>query len=440
MGGKPDVPAPPDFSGIALASEKAANIAAQTSREQLAWAKQQYGQDKSVADRVVNSAITRLEGQDKVAASDRARYVNKFQPLEDQLIADQNKAFDPRQVAAKVGAAQADVSQQFAQARQAAQNQLEGFGVDPSQVRFGALDLGTRVQEAAARAGAGNQARDTQEAVGRALRSEAINIGRGYPGQIAQQYGTALQSGNQAVNAQVATSANGANMMGTGMQWGGLQNQSLGVWGNALTNSYNAQMQAYNAKNSQSSGLGSALGLIGGVGMGIMGLAEGGMAPDGAPPNDTMAVPPDPREQGVAIPTNVSPSRGRAIDDVPAMLTPGEFVVPKDVVAWEGEKSLQKFIQKARDNRAENRVAAPKPASSQPRTAAIPRDMLQGPQHSQPATPIPNIHRQGHAIPIPTSGDPNGMDPGQWTRPINPDQSAAYGDAMDFQYYPVQGV
>jgi hypothetical protein len=33
------------------------------------------------------------------------------------------------------------------------------------------------------------------------------------------------------------------------------------------------------------------------------------------------------------------------------MLTPGEFVIPDDVARWEGEKNLQKIINKAREDR-----------------------------------------------------------------------------------------
>ena len=66
--------------------------------------------------------------------------------------------------------------------------------------------------------------------------------------------------------------------------------------------------------------------------------AEGGAVPEmpeGATP-------------GGAIPGRMSPSGGRAPDDVPAMLTAGEFVVPKDVLSWKGEEFFQKTIENAR--------------------------------------------------------------------------------------------
>jgi hypothetical protein len=56
------------------------------------------------------------------------------------------------------------------------------------------------------------------------------------------------------------------------------------------------------------------------------------------------------------LPEEMSPSAGAIPDDIPAeldsggpaRLNAGEFVVPKDVVAWVGEKGMQQFILKSR--------------------------------------------------------------------------------------------
>jgi hypothetical protein len=56
---------------------------------------------------------------------------------------------------------------------------------------------------------------------------------------------------------------------------------------------------------------------------------------------------------GGAVPAAASPTAGRATDDVPAALTVGEFVVPKDVVAWQGEKKMHDMIIKSREERSE---------------------------------------------------------------------------------------
>lgn len=331
MGGKSDPPPPPDYTPIAKASEESAKLAYKTSSEQLAWAKEKYAEDKIVTDKVVNSALQTQDANAAAAAADRARYVSQYQPLEDSLVRDANEYASGARKDQDIGAATAQVANQFQQQRQQARANLEAFGIDPSSTRYAALDIGMGASEAAAAAAAANKASALTDATGRALRSEAINIGRGYPGQVAATYGTALQGGNQAVNTQLGQTASGANTIGTGAQWQGLGNQALGVWGNTLNMGYQNQLSAWQANQSQSSGIGSILGLAGGVLSAIPGFEEGGAVPE---------------------PETPVPTPGTT-DRAPAMLTPGEFVAPKDVVQWLGEKHFHGLIEKARKEKAE---------------------------------------------------------------------------------------
>lgn len=340
-GGKNSAPPPPDYTPVAEASKESAAISAEVAREQLSWAREQYFLDRDVSDSVIEAALRRLDQTDAQAAADRARYEDIFQPLEDDLAWEAREYANPERQEFEAGRAQADVSQQFEMARTAAQDRLESYGIDPSQTRAGALDVSTRMQEAAARASAGNQARQQVEATGRALRSEAINIGKGYPAQIQGSYNTATQSGNSGVNAGIATTATGANTMGTGAQWQGLSNQAVGTWGNVLNMGYNNALDAYKAENSanQSSGIGSMLGLVGGIGAKLIGLADGGAVPAGE------------EHMGVPVDDDLSPSGGAAVDDVPARLNAGEFVMPKEAVEWIGQKQLYQMIGKAKQER-----------------------------------------------------------------------------------------
>lgn len=353
MGGKNRAPAPPDMSQIAAASERAAELNFQISREQLAWAREQYGQDSEIISRIVDDNLARMEVNDAAAARDRERYERIYQPLEDQAAADAESYGSQERQDYEAGRASAQVADQFETARRAATQNLESFGVDPSSTRFAALDLGTRVQQAAAQAGAANQARTQTEAIGRSLRSEAINVGRGYPGQIAGTYGTALQSGNSGANSQLAGTASGASTMGTGTQWGQMGTNNLNTWGNTINQGYANQMAQYNANQQSSSGLGSILG----AGLGIaansgFALEDGGAIPDGQ------------ATTGGAVPMSASPSGGKAIDDVNAKVNAGEFVVPTDVVKWLGEKHFQQMIEKSRKEKPQ--------APAQPKRAMIP--------------------------------------------------------------------
>ena len=230
-----DPPPPPDYSGIVAAANKSADMSYELANKQFAWAQKTYGENKQVSDMVIGAALDRQAAQDTQAAKDRQRYETIFQPLEDQLAYDAENYASPQRMEQQAGKAEADVAQQFDAARNTAQQRLEQFGVDPSQTRASALDLQSRIAQAAASASAGNQARDQIEQRGMALRSEAINVGRGYPGQIAGEYGGATNSGNAGVNTGLATTASGAQTMGTAPQYQGLGNNALGVWGNTST-------------------------------------------------------------------------------------------------------------------------------------------------------------------------------------------------------------
>lgn len=340
MGGKSKAPAAPDYKPLAAASEASAKYSYELAKRQQDWAESTYAENKALSDVVINKALGALDQQEADAARDRARYEQIYQPLEEQLAYEAETYSSPERMEVEAGKAEADVAAQFQAARQTAQDRLEAFGVDPSQTRAGALDLGTRIAEAAAQASAGNQARTNTENIGRALRSEAINVGRGYPGQIAGSMSGAAGAGNQAANTALATTASGAQTMGTGQGWQGLGNSAVGTWGNILNTGFSNQMDRYKANQQSSSGWGSALGLVGSLAGGFFGLQEGGAIP----------------EAGRAVPPTASPSGGAIPDDIPAVidgsaparLNAGEFVIPEDVMKWVGEKGMQQMITKAR--------------------------------------------------------------------------------------------
>lgn len=345
MGGKSSAPAAPDYSALAAASEKSADYSYQLAQRQQDWAEKTYGENKAVSDVVIDKALGALDQQTADAARDRARYEQIYQPLEEQQAQEAQDYATPQRQEVEAGKAEADVAAQFASARQTAQDRLEGYGVDPSQTRAGALDLGTRVAEAAAQASAGNQARTQTQQYGDQLRAQAIDVGRGYPGQIATSTAGAGQSGNQAANTGLATTTSGANTMGTGMGWQGTGNQAVTGWGNILNQGYNNQLNQYNANQSSSSGWGSVLGLGASLAGKAFGFAEGGAIPD---------------QGGGPVPMEASPSGGAIPDDIPAQLADGgpaqlnggEFVVPQDVMKWVGEKGMQGVIMKARKEMA----------------------------------------------------------------------------------------
>ncbi len=368
MGKKNKAPAPPDYTPIANASMKAADQANALAQEQFAWAKQAYAKDSATNDKVVEAQLQAQHDQTANAEADRARYVGKFQPVEDQLVHDAATYDNPARRDQMMGAAGAKVGQAFDAQREGALQTLESYGVNPSATRFGALDAGMRTAEAAAKAGAENTAGLQVDQTARDLRTEAINVGKGYPAQAINEQGAATQAGSSAVGNTNSTTNTGANTMGTGVQYGAQQTNALGGAASALNMGYNNAIAGFNANQAASSGVGSALGLFGGIFTKAIGLASGGTVPDIATSGSVMAG----RAAAVgqsngAIPTDTM--GGGPSDVVPARLTPGEFVIPKDTASWLGEKHLHSMIEKSRKDRA---AAAPKGALPIDTTPTIP--------------------------------------------------------------------
>ena len=129
-------------------------------------------------------------------------------------------------------------------------------------------------------------------------------------------------------------------------------------------------------------GLGKALG-IGGGGAGSAGSQATDAASWGGDAAGTASSGADIADAGMlfaqggeAGPSNMvqpdqSPSGGAQTDDVHAMLNEGEFVVPKDVASWLGEKFLQNLINKARTE-----ASGPK---AEPEMAPMPQAMALAP-------------------------------------------------------------
>jgi hypothetical protein len=390
--GKSSVPPPPDYTPIAAASQYQAQLADQEFQKSsaqadkqfglqsdaLAWAKGEQAKNDTQNQSIIDQQLKTQDAASANAADAQSRYKSVYQPLEDQAVHTAMTYDSPQQEQLQAGAAQAAVAQQFDAQRVSAAQNLESFGIDPSSTRYAALDTGVRTAQAAASAAAGNTAIQQTQATARGLQANAINVGRGLPSDVNAGENTSINAGNSAANVGLATTASGANTMGTAVQYGGLGlgasngatgalgagNSAIGTWGNTVNAGYNNQLGAYNARQNASSGIGSILGTAASF---IPGLADGGAVPDSGDslPQQAVPTPNSAPSQGGAVPVSASPSGGRQTDDVHAKLNAGEFVVPRDALQWKGEEFFQKLIQKTRQDRRDN-------APAQPRAVAVP--------------------------------------------------------------------
>lgn len=336
-------PDPPDLGPLAQGSADAARMAQETAREQLAWAREQDGLNRTLLDRVLTSQEAVQDETLKNAQADRQRYEQVYQPLEDNLVKEFQNYDSPERQQLERGRAMADVNASFDAARRNALQRLESYGVDPSQTRNAALDIGTRTQQAAAQAGAASAATRATEQTGRALRAEAINIGKGLPSNVAASYGQSLQAGNSMVgnaNQTTATSGNAAQGANSFL------NTAIGGYGqagNTLSQGYQNQLNQYGANQQNITG---ALGAIGGIAG--MFMADGGDVKKQAIPFDSK---PGMIDYGMGD--------GSGIDDqVDIKASTGEYIIPADVVRKKGEEFFDKLVEKYHTPAVEQREDA----------------------------------------------------------------------------------
>lgn len=299
-------------------------------KEQFDWAKGEYSQMKPL---IYQSARAQLDAQRE--AADFARqlrefYTNTYQPLEADYVQRVQKWDTPERLQQQAGAAEASVARQFQQARDAATAQLESFGVDPTSTRYAALDIGTRTNQAAATAAAGNTAIDTTRMQGMGLRAGAINVGRGYTNDVNSSLSTSTQAGAGAAAGLTGGLNAGSGALAAPAAWYNAGANNMNAWGNVWGNLYKPQQP------SGASGLGALFGAGAGLAAAFIPKFE-----DGGP---VEAIP----TPGGAVPVEASPSRGAIPDDVPARLTEGEFVLPADIVQWLGLKQVYGMVDKAR--------------------------------------------------------------------------------------------
>jgi hypothetical protein len=332
--GKKTTPTPPDLGPMAGASADVAKMQQQTATDQLNWAKEQDANNNKILGRVLDTQLPIMEEQANNARKDRARYEEKYQPLEDNLIKEFQSYDSPERMATERGRATADVTAAFDAQRRNALSRLESYGVDPSQTRNAALDIGVRTQQAAAQAAAATGATRNVENTGRALRAEAINIGKGMPSQVAQSYGQSIAAGQAGIGGANQTTATGAGALTSGNGAMGQALQGYGQSANIQSQGFGNQMQAYNAQQQASSNMMSGIGSL--AGMAMM-MADGGKAPSRAIKMY--------KSGGGAI--NFGKGDGTGIDDqVPILASKGEYIIPADVVQALGTKHFDKLLEK----------------------------------------------------------------------------------------------
>lgn len=332
--GKKSAPEAPDMSQLASISEMLGNRALDMQDAQNAWARDQDTFNRDILNRVLGVQLPIMEETFANAQKDRQRYEQVFQPIEDNLIREFQSFDSPARKQFEQGRAIADVNSAFDAQRRNAEANLASYGVDPTTLKAGALDVGMRTAQAAQQAAAATGATQRVEDMGRALRADAINIGRGMPSQAAQSYGQALQSGSSAIGNANQNTGTMSNALMSGAQYGNQAQGAFGQSANIRNQQYQNQLAGWQATQQYGSGA-QMMNLVGGLGGAAAGMFS---FEKGGPVTEHGALP-------------VPPVLG-STDRKPAMLTPGEFVIPEDAARWKGDEYWYKQITKAREDRA----------------------------------------------------------------------------------------
>lgn len=267
--GKQKAPAPPDYTMLAEASERAAQLSYDLGKEQLDWSREQYNNYWPYVQDFLTSQTASTNENRQRAQEYYDTYQDTYLPLEQAFAQTAAGYATPERMEQRAGMAMADVANTFDAKRRAALSNLESYGIDPSQTRYGALDFSSRIAEAAATAAAGTQSRLNTEGVGLGLMGEAINTGRGYAGNVSQAYTTATQAGAAGNRAGVDLYGTGAGAMGSPTSYISAGNQAIGNWGNAMSHGYSNQLAATQLNNKNNASLWGGIGQLAGGALGF---------------------------------------------------------------------------------------------------------------------------------------------------------------------------
>ena len=350
MGKKSDPPPGPDWERLLTLADKYAAENSELMNQFMDLFEDNYSTQKDLTQQISDIMLPAMRDEADLAQTMRDRYREMGIPFEEKYLDKITNWDTEARRDERAGQAQAGVNMAGDAARESALRRLEGYGIDPSQTRSGALDSSLRLSQAVSAAAAGNAERNAVEREGIALGSEAINLYKGMPAQAAGHLATATGAGQTAYG----------NQQGVGQ----MAAQGLGQLGNMNAQGFNMHNAAYNTANNiygnnlqahqleQANSVWGGVGQLLGAGLGAAGAAGGfgnlfTFAEGGPIPHAAEGGTPAPAAQPRPV------SQGIPADNTLVAMTPGEFVIPDDVVRWEGEKSLQKTINKAREERTQ---------------------------------------------------------------------------------------
>lgn len=341
MSGGGKIPDAPDLSGNVANANQTYGTATSNAQQTMNTAGQYNQQAQNNLSNVVagNNSMAGQIGAN--AAQNFQTYGNTFVPLQQTEAKAAQDYGSEANVARLQGQAVANVNSANQAARSNSAAALASEGVDPASIHGQALDRQQSVMGAAQAANAGTQSaiQTQQQAFNMQNQANQLGMQVGQQGVAGAATGAGvLNQGQQSVNQTNQAGVNNLTAANTYLNTGVNANKS---GSDIATQDFGNQMQTYQAQQAQSAGLMSSIGSIAGAAM--MFMENGGPVPQGAIPT-SYSVGGNVTSRG-ALPTSPIPG---STDTKPALLTPGEFVIPKDVVDFKGQDFFHRQIDSIR--------------------------------------------------------------------------------------------
>lgn len=334
----------------------ATDDAAQT----MASAKALNAQSQNTLANVNGSATPAMQAVNNSANQNLNTYGQTFVPLQQQqaqqaqdYTSDSNtQQLKGQAVADSNSATQASLSNRRAE--------LASEGIDPGSVHGGGLEMQQQIAGAAQNAGAATNSGLNTAATGRQMVQNANQLGLqiGAAGTSAAQAAAGIGSGIVA-NENNTDNSNINNMTASNTYLTGATNANTSG-ANIANQQFNAQQATYQDNAAAAASKGAA---IGGIASAAAKMEEGGVVPK----PQAMVIPGYMNGGGIPVPTLFhggpisrkgempQPIVPGSTDTKLIAATPGEFMLPKDVVDHMGHEKLHKLIDKTREDIAERR-------------------------------------------------------------------------------------
>lgn len=370
MSGGGSIPKAPDLSKQVDQANQTFDTATSQGQQTFNTAQGYNKQAQNTVNNIVGQETPMVSNLNNSANQNLQTYGQTFVPLQQEQAQQAKDWGSDANIKNQQGRAMADVNAASQASLANQRQQLASEGVDPASIHGGALDAQAQVQAAAQAAGASNNARVNTQLQSQQLVNQANQLGLqvGNAGQ--QGAGVASGIGNQTAQTQAGVNASGVQNMTAANQFNNTGISAANSARDTQNSDFQNQNTVFQDQQAKSASMMSSIGSI--AGAAAMFMEEGGAVPHGIPPRFM-----DPRmapglvksfyERGGpvsahgALPTSPVPG---STDTKPAMLTPGEFVLPRDVAEWKGHEHWYKKIDKAREEIGIRKGLPPRPTSA----------------------------------------------------------------------------